>query len=69
MPPQFQVVKSQGIYHGVPTFPEKEGFKDLTAIVTGANGMCGTVDEQKHALFLTSYCLQQGYPVTTWSKS
>lgn len=38
MPPQFQVVRSQGIYHGLPTFPEKPGYQDLTAIVTGANG-------------------------------
>ena len=38
MPPRFQVVKSQGIYHGLPTYPEKPDYQDLTAIVTGANG-------------------------------
>ena len=39
MPPQFQVVKSQGIFHGLPTFPEKEGYQNLNAVVTGANGI------------------------------
>lgn len=41
MPPQFQVVKSQGMYHGLPTYPEKDGYQNLTAIVTGANGISG----------------------------
>jgi hypothetical protein len=38
MPPQFQVVKSTDIYHGLPTYPEKPEYQGLTAIVTGANG-------------------------------
>ncbi|OAL38093.1 hypothetical protein AYO20_02545 [Fonsecaea nubica] len=34
-----QQVYSRGIYHGLPTFPHD--VKDLTAIVTGANGISG----------------------------
>lgn len=39
MPPSTQVVRNDGPFHGLPTFPED--VKDLTAIVTGANGMSG----------------------------
>ena len=38
MPPQLQTVKNQGMYHGLPTFPDKTDYQNLTAIVTGANG-------------------------------
>ena len=41
MPPQFQVVKSLGYFHGLPTFPDKPEYQNLTAIVTGANGISG----------------------------
>jgi nucleoside-diphosphate-sugar epimerase len=33
-------VFSEGIFHGLPTFPEHDG-KSYTAIVTGANGISG----------------------------
>lgn len=32
-------VRDKGIYHGLPVFPSE--LKDLTAIVTGANGISG----------------------------
>ncbi|KAK1759073.1 NAD(P)-binding protein [Echria macrotheca] len=35
-----QTVVSEGIFHGLPTFPEHDG-KTYTAIVTGANGITG----------------------------
>jgi hypothetical protein len=35
-----QTVQSDGIFHGVPTFPDHDG-KSYTAIVTGANGISG----------------------------
>ena len=34
-------VYSDGIFHGLPTFPDHEG-KKYSAIVTGANGITGT---------------------------
>lgn len=36
-----QVVKSDGPFQGLPTYPDTEGLSNLTAIVTGANGMSG----------------------------
>ena len=36
-----QVVVSRGIYHGLPTYPEIAELTNLTAIVTGANGISG----------------------------
>ena len=36
-----QTVISNGIFHGLPTFPDQNG-KKLTAIVTGANGISGS---------------------------
>ncbi|CAK7235566.1 hypothetical protein SBRCBS47491_009336 [Sporothrix bragantina] len=39
MPPSTQVVRNDGPFRGLPTFPEN--VKDLTAIITGANGMSG----------------------------
>ncbi len=62
MPPQFQVVKSVGMFHGLPTFPEKAGYQDLTAIVTGANGR-STVVSIRMRPPLTSF---QAYPGITW---
>lgn len=38
MAPNLQVVKSEDIYHGLPTFPEEPEYQNLTAIVSGANG-------------------------------
>jgi nucleoside-diphosphate-sugar epimerase len=35
-----QTVFSDGIFHGLPTFPDHDG-KTYTAIVTGANGLTG----------------------------
>lgn len=37
--PQYQTVQSKGIYHGLPVFPES--LTNLSAIVTGANGVSG----------------------------
>lgn len=36
-----QTVVSKGIFHGLPTFPDREGQK-LRVIVTGANGISGS---------------------------
>ncbi|KAL3462669.1 hypothetical protein BJX64DRAFT_299414 [Aspergillus heterothallicus] len=36
-----QVVKTQGPFHGLPTYPDTPEFSNLTAVVTGANGMSG----------------------------
>lgn len=33
------LVRSEGIFHGLPTYPDS--VKDLTAIITGANGISG----------------------------
>lgn len=41
MSPKFQTVYSDGIHHGLPTFPDHDG-KKYTAIVTGANGISGS---------------------------
>jgi len=35
-----QTVVSEGIFHGLPTFPDHDG-KGYTAVVTGANGISG----------------------------
>jgi hypothetical protein len=37
-----QKVVSEGIFHGLPTFPQHNG-KKLSIIVTGANGISGSV--------------------------
>lgn len=34
-----QTIKTIGIYHGLPTFPQS--FKDLRAVVVGASGISG----------------------------
>jgi hypothetical protein len=36
-----QTVVSRGIFHGLPTFPSTATNKNLTAIITGANGISG----------------------------
>lgn len=36
-----QLVQSHGPFQGLPTYPDTEGLSNLTAIVTGANGMSG----------------------------
>jgi len=36
-----QIVHSKGIFHGLPVFPDSPDLKELTAIVTGANGISG----------------------------
>ncbi|KAN0095648.1 hypothetical protein V8E51_016359 [Hyaloscypha variabilis] len=41
MPRTTQTVFSEGIFHGLPTFPDHDG-KKYTAIVTGANGISGS---------------------------
>ena len=38
---QTQLVRSHGIYHGLPTFPDEPAYRDLSAIVTGASGISG----------------------------
>ena len=39
-PPGLLTIRSEGIYHGLPTLPDTAS--GLTAIVTGANGISGT---------------------------
>jgi hypothetical protein len=41
MPRTTQTVFSEGIFHGLPTFPNHDE-KKYTAIVTGANGISGS---------------------------
>jgi NAD(P)-dependent dehydrogenase (short-subunit alcohol dehydrogenase family) len=36
-----QLVKTEGPFIGLPTYPSTPEFSNLTAIVTGANGMSG----------------------------
>lgn len=36
-----KTVQSIGEFHGLPTFPETDEFQNLTAVVTGANGISG----------------------------
>ncbi|KAK4959259.1 hypothetical protein LTR10_004061 [Elasticomyces elasticus] len=38
---QTQLVRSDGIYHGLPTFTDSAEYCGLTALVTGANGISG----------------------------
>ena len=40
-PKLIQTVYSEGIFHGLPTFPTHDG-KKYTAIVTGATGISGS---------------------------
>ena len=41
MTEQTQAVQSKGIFHGLPVYPDTPSYKNLTAIVTGANGISG----------------------------
>ena len=34
-------VQSKGIFHGLPVYPDTAEYTNLTAIVTGANGISG----------------------------
>lgn len=36
-----QAVQSKGIFHGLPVYSDSAQFTNLTAIVTGANGISG----------------------------
>ena len=36
-----QIVQSNGLFQGLPTYPDSADFKNLTAVVTGANGISG----------------------------
>lgn len=41
-PPECQTIQNKGIFHGLPTYANDDpDTKDLTAIVTGANGISG----------------------------
>jgi hypothetical protein len=57
-------VQSQGIYHGLPVFPED--VKGLKAIVTGANGISGQhmvrVLAQSPERWAKIYCLSRRPP-------
>lgn len=35
------VLQSDGIFHGLPTFPDAPSYRNLTALVTGATGLSG----------------------------
>jgi len=41
MTPTIETTYSEGLFHGLPTFPAHDG-KRYTAIVTGANGISGS---------------------------
>lgn len=36
-----ELVRSHGIFHALPTYPDSASYQNLTAIVTGANGISG----------------------------
>ncbi len=59
-----QQVQSNGIYHGLPVFPESQ--KGLTAIITGANGISGhymlRVLAQAPERWAKIYCLSRRPP-------
>lgn len=59
-----QTVKSQGIYHGLPVFPDN--LKGLTAIICGANGISGhymlRVLAQSPERWSKIYCLSRRPP-------
>lgn len=60
-----QQVYSKGIYHGLPTFPDD--VQDLTAVVTGANGISGyymlKVLAQAPKRWKKIYCLSRRPPL------
>lgn len=57
-------VQTRGIYHGLPTFPSDT--KNLTAIITGANGISGyhmlKVLAQSPERWAKIYCLSRRAP-------
>ncbi|KAF2110681.1 NAD dependent epimerase/dehydratase family protein-like protein [Lophiotrema nucula] len=59
-----QIVHSNGIYHGLPSFPKE--LKGLTAIITGANGISGNymlrVLAQAPERWSKIYCLSRRPP-------
>ena len=65
-----RTVLSEGIFHGLATFPDHDG-KKYSAVVTGANGITGTYLVQhlaKHPeRWETIYALSRKVP--TWTHS
>lgn len=63
-PTHQQTVESRGIYHGLPVFPPS--LKNLTAIITGANGISGNymlrVLAQSPSRWSKIYCLSRRAP-------
>lgn len=61
-----QQIQSKGIYRGLPVFPDTEDKKDLTAIITGANGISGQhmlrVLAQNSQRWSKIYCLSRRSP-------
>ncbi|KAB2572423.1 putative nad dependent epimerase dehydratase family protein [Lasiodiplodia theobromae] len=61
-----QQIQSKGIYHGLPVFSDAADKKDLTAIVTGANGISGQhmlrVLAQSPQRWSKIYCLSRRPP-------
>jgi hypothetical protein len=66
VPRTTQTVWSEGIYHGLPTFPDHDS-KKYTAIVTGANGISGSeivgVLSESPERWETIYALSRKPPV------
>ncbi|KAF2659927.1 NAD dependent epimerase/dehydratase family protein-like protein [Lophiostoma macrostomum CBS 122681] len=61
-----QTVHSNGIYHGLPTYPPSRKTQNLTAIITGANGISGNymlrVLAQAPERWSKIYCLSRRPP-------
>lgn len=61
-----QQIQSQGIYRGLPVFPDTDDKKNLTAIITGANGISGQhmlrVLAQTPSRWSKIYCLSRRPP-------
>jgi hypothetical protein len=59
-----QTVQTRGIYHGLPVYPSS--LKNLTAIITGANGISGNymlrVLGQNPSRWAKIYCLSRRPP-------
>ena len=64
MPSQQLVETRQGIYHGLPVYPDS--LKGLTAVITGANGISGhymlRVLSQSPERWSKIYCLSRRPP-------
>jgi nucleoside-diphosphate-sugar epimerase len=65
-----QTITSEGIFYGLPTFPDHDG-KKYSAIVTGANGITGAHMVQHLAKFPerweSIYALSRKVPTSTQS--